>query len=499
MRRGAGSLVLGLVLVLSGCGFTGGDDDAGSLRAAVTIPPRSGWSPASDDALLLQRLGVTDTLVEGGADGSVRPGLAESWTRTSPTEWRFTLAPGLRFHSGEPVTARAAADSIERVVRAPAPPRALRGAVDAAEAVDEHVLLVRTPAPDAILPQRLSAANAAVLATTAFRPDGSLDPRGAGTGPFEVTEVRGEQGVSLRRFEGHRGGPARLERAEVRFVEDASARVNGLRSGEFDLIDKVPVAQLGELRADPGLRVDAVDLPRTTALHLNTASGPFADPRLRAAAAAAIDRAGLVAGVLRGQGVPASRYFGPAVPWSARHSPRPPDPEAARRAVDAAGAPVPITIGTYPDRPELPALTTVVADELARAGFQPRIVQEPAGSIEPRILSGELDAAVYSRNQLVDVPDAASHLTSDFSCGGGFNLDHFCDPAFDALLAGLPAVGDPAARAEVFRRADDLLAERIAGIPLVHEQQRFARREAVSGVPADPLEREFLTEEVALR
>ncbi|MCA1185294.1 MULTISPECIES: ABC transporter substrate-binding protein [unclassified Saccharopolyspora] len=501
MRSAGGFLVLGLALLLGGCGFTGGGADEDALEVAMTIPPRAAWSPASDDALLLQRLGVTETLVHAGADGGARPGLAESWQRTAPTEWRFTLAAGLRFQSGERVPAQAAADSIERVVHAPAPPRALNGTVERATALDERTLAVRTTGPDPILPQRLGAANAAVLAPAALRPDGSVDPaKGVGTGPFEITAVDGDRSAQLRRYDGHRGGPAKLARVEVRFVPDASARVNGLRSGEFDLIDKVPVAQLGEIRADPALRADAVDLPRTTALHLNTAGGPFADPRLRAAARAAIDRAGLVSGVLQGQGVAASRYFGPAVPWSSQHPPPAPDPAAARRAVTevGGGAPIPITIGTYPDRPELPALTTVVADELGRAGFAVRIVQEPAGSIEPRILSGELDAAVYSRNQLVDVPDAAAHLASDFSCRGGFGLDHFCAPELDALLAELPAISDPARRAEVFRRADDLLADRIAGIPLVHEQQRFAYRDAVRGVPADPLEREFLTKEVEL-
>ncbi|WP_338596255.1 ABC transporter substrate-binding protein [Saccharopolyspora sp. SCSIO 74807] len=494
-------LVFGLVLAVAGCGFTGGAADPAALRVAMAIPPRANWSPASDDALLLMRLGVTETLLDGSPDGTVRPGLAESWQRTGPTEWRFTLAEGVRFQSGEPLTAQAAADSVNRVVHAPAPPRALRGTIEQAAALDDRTLSVRTVAPDPILPQRMSTANTAVLAPSAIRPDGSVDPlKGPGTGPFEITGADGAQSVSLRRFDGHRAGPAKVAQAQVRFVEDSAARVSGLRSGEFDLIDKVPITQLDALRGDESLALSTVDLPRTTALHLNTARPPFDDPRVRGAAAEAIDRAELVSGVLRGQGKPASRYFGPAVPFSAEKPPPPGDVPAARQALAAAtgGRPVPITIGTYPDRPELPALATAVADELGRAGFQVRIVQQPPDRIEARALSGELDAVVYSRNQLVDTPDAATHLTSDFSCRGGFNLDHFCAPEFEALLAELPRLTDPARRAEVFRRADDLLAEKVAGIPLVHEQQRFAHRAEVRGIPADPLEHEFLTREVTL-
>ncbi|KAA5830507.1 ABC transporter substrate-binding protein [Saccharopolyspora hirsuta] len=483
--------------LLSGCGFTGGDPGADSLQVAIGIPPRSGWSPASDDALILHRLGVTETLTDVGADGAIRPELAESWSQVSPLEWRFTLADGVRFHSGEPVTAQAAADSINRVLADPAPPRALRGAVDRAEAVDQRTLLVRSTTPDPILPLRLSTANAAVLAPAAVLGDGRVDPaKGIGTGPFRVEAADGAQSVRLVRDDGYRGAAAQLPAADVRFVEDPAARVNGLRSGEFDLIDKVPAGKLAEISGQDGLRVSTVDVPRTTALHLNTARGPFADPQVRRAAALAVDRAGIVDGVLHGHAVPAERYFGPTVPYGSKNPPPAADPDAAERLL--AARPADITLGTYPDRPDLPAVAAVVADELTRAGFSVRIVQQPADQLEPRILSGELDAVVYSRSHLVDVPDAGGYLTSDFSCRGGFNLDHYCDPRLDALIGSLGSTGDSARRAEIFRQADDLLAAQTVGVPLFHEQQHMGHRDGVRGVPADPLERELLTEEVSL-
>src|SRR5699024_6671196 len=188
------------------------------------------------------------------------------------------------------------------------------------------------------------------------------------------------------------------------------------------LIDKVPVSRLDAVRSDPSLRASTVNLPRTTGLHMNLARGVFAKYDARVAAERAIDRHGLVNGVLRGRGSPAEHYFGPVVPWSSDDQTPRAEPAAARELLSRATgrARVPITVGTYPERPDLPAVTTVIADELERAGFDVRIVQEPSDQLEAKMFSGQLDALVYSRNYLVDMPDAGSYLTSDFSCSGSF-------------------------------------------------------------------------------
>ncbi|GAB2743677.1 ABC transporter substrate-binding protein [Salinifilum aidingensis] len=502
LRRRVGLPALALVTaLLAGCGFTGAGGEGNALHAAIGIPPRSGWSPASDDAILLTQLGVTESLTEVDLRGRAHPELAESWQRSGEREWRFTLAGGVRFHSGEPLTAQAAARSLNNVAHASTPPRTMRGIVSGAEAAGPRTLVVRTEVPDPILPLRLGGPNAAILAPAAFQGNDGVDVgAGVGTGPFEITSVHGAKSVELRRFDEYRGSKAELDRAEVRFVEDPSARLNGLRSGEFDVIDKLPVSQAEEVSADPDLRESTVDLPRTTALHVNTQRGPFADERVRRAAARAVDRPALVDGVLRGRGVPAQRYFGPAVPWSSGERPGGAAPQQARRMLaEATGQQRPsVTIGTYPERPDLPAVTTAVADQLKKAGFDVRIVQAPSTELEERMLSGELDGLVYSRNYLVDTPDASSYLRSDFTCDGSLNLDHFCAPELERINEALRTVSDPARRAELFREADAVLAENQVGIPLFHEQAQIAHRAGVRGLPADPLEQELLTEEVSV-
>nr|WP_168172153.1 hypothetical protein [Pseudonocardia sp. AL041005-10] len=45
---------------------------------------------------------------------------------------------------------------------------------------------------------------------------------------------------------------------------------------------------------------------------------------------------------------------------------------------------------------------------------------------------------LLSRSYLLDVPDAGATLTTDYTCQGSYNLNHYCSPEFDALLARWP-------------------------------------------------------------
>ncbi|MFZ2428413.1 MAG: ABC transporter substrate-binding protein, partial [Propioniciclava sp.] len=76
------------------------------------------------------------------------------------------------------------------------------------------------------------------------------------------------------------------------------ARAAALRTGTAQVVEAIPVGQVSLI--DPAL-VHEVPMPRTNTLYLNTESGPFADPAVRAAAAAAIQRASIVETVYEGR------------------------------------------------------------------------------------------------------------------------------------------------------------------------------------------------------
>ncbi|MEN3299492.1 ABC transporter substrate-binding protein, partial [Pseudonocardia sp.] len=158
--------------------------------------------------------------------------------------------------------------------------------------------------------------------------------------------------------------------------------------------------------------------------------------------------------------------------------------------------PLSVRLQTYPNRPELPTLATAVQGMLREIGIDAQIRIGEYATQEPDLLAGRYDLYLLSRNYLTDVPDAGAALASDYSCAGSYNLNRYCSPEFDALLAPLGTTADPAARQDVFRAASAKLTADVAGIPLVHSQENGVARN-VAGYTVDPLAKDLVTPELA--
>src|SRR5205085_11413924 len=88
-----------------------------------------------------------------------------------------------------------------------------------------------------------------------------------------------------------------------RFYEDPASRLAALRGGEIDVAVDVPRTDVAELKGR-GVQIAASTVGSYLALYLNRARGLLADRDLRTAVAEAIDRKGLVDGVLEGLASP---------------------------------------------------------------------------------------------------------------------------------------------------------------------------------------------------
>jgi peptide/nickel transport system substrate-binding protein len=486
-RRSVLLPAVALSLTLSGCFSSpaeGTGTDDGRISLAMLQPPRSGLSPLTDDAFKLSRWSTAETLVVLDGDGRAQPALATDWTQVDDRTWRFTVRSGVQFHDGTRLTAEQAAASLTAATRAAPPPRILDG-VEMTVRADGDDVLVTTGVADPLVPQRLSSPQLAILAASAYSADGRVDPVGTGTGPFELVAVDGTSGATLDRFDGYWDAPAAATGIDVDFVPDGTARAAALRTGTADIVEAVPVSQAGLLDQET---VHEVPMPRTNTLYLNTGSGPFADPAVRAAARAAVDRATLVETVYEGRADVAEGLLGPALPWAAEGR-----GDLARSTPGVVPAGTTITLGTFTDRAELPEVAVLLEQQLEAAGFTVEQDVREYSFIEADALAGAFDAFLLSRATVLDSGDPVAYLYSDFGCEGSFNIAQLCDPAVDAALERAAALPAGAGRQAAVLAAEATILATDAAVPMLHERVVQGESPAVSGAARDPRERMLVT------
>ncbi|GCB45809.1 ABC transporter substrate-binding protein [Streptomyces sp. NL15-2K] len=473
--------------LLTGC-FSGAesatDSEGGGKRVRVAMmqPPRSGLSPLSDDAFKLSRWSTAETLVKLNADGDAQPSLATKWTQ-SGRSWTFEIRDGVTFHDGTKLDAESVVRSLAKAATAAPKPRILDGVELTVKAQDADTVVVTTGTEDPLVPQRLSSPQLSILAEKAYTGK-TVNPVGAGTGPFELTKVNGTSSAALDRYDAYWGGKAKAPGIDVRFVPDGTARAAALRSGEADIVEAVPVSQAALLEED---LITEVPMPRTNTLYLNTEKGAFKDASLRAAAREAIDAKSIVEGVYEGRADVAEGLLGPALPWAAEL--RTPVKRAAAKKANGQS----ITIGTFTDRAELPEVAAALQQQLQKAGFKVKLDVREYANIESDALAGEFDAFILSRATVLDSGDPAAYLYSDFASDGSFNISQLADPNVDKALqkAGGTKTGDPRRAAVIAAEAAVLATD--AAVPMLHERVIQGDAASVADAAHDPRERELVT------
>ncbi|MCF1597538.1 ABC transporter substrate-binding protein [Streptomyces muensis] len=472
--------------LLTGCFSSAGSDEATAegkrIRVAHMLPPRSGLSPLSDDAFKLSRWSTAETLVKLDEDGDALPALATKWQQ-SGRSWTFEIRDGVTFHDGTKLDAHAVVRSLTKAAGASPKPRILDGVDLTAKAQDSDTVTVTTGTEDPLVPQRLSSPQLSILAAKAYEGK-TVNPLGAGTGPFELVEVNGTASAALDRYDAYWGGKAKAPGIDVKFVPDGTARAAALRTGEADIVEAIPVSQAAVLDQD---LITEVPMPRTNTLYLNTENGAFKDGALRAAAREAIDAKSIVEGVYEGRADVAEGLLGPALPWAAELR----TPVRHTKAGKPNGTT--ITIGTFTDRAELPEVAATLQQQLQKAGFKVKLDVREYANIESDALAGKFDAFILSRATVLDSGDPTAYLYSDFASDGSFNISQLADSSVDAALkkAGETKVGD--ARRKAVLQAEGAVLAQDAAVPMLHERVIQGDAAGVVDAAHDPRERELVT------
>jgi ABC-type transport system substrate-binding protein len=472
------------------------DRTGGVLRIAVNTGVTS-FDPAfavrATDLLFTDL--VHDGLVALDATGAPVPALAASWDVSDDQRtFTFTLAEGRTFHDGTPVTPADVMASVQRMaapgvatphgstLEAIAGYRAFHAGETATlagvVALDDRTVQITTTEPDAPLVAALGNPGFAVVPAAGATVAPSVQIVGAG--PFSL--VNGDAPlVSLTRFDGY-PTPALLDGVELVVVADDADGYARFERGEVD-VAQVPQPQVADAVArygDAGVRPYAASVW----FGISTTSDALADPRLRQAVLAAVDRNAVVASVLPGATVAAG-----IVPAAAGGAPcgAPCTYDPARAAALAAEAfpdgDIPtISVDHGPD-PVDTALADAVAAQIGAAG----IPAEAVGHDDYAAFLASGDQQVFRWGWTPDAPVPGLVLGPVFASGRPDDLTGFSDPEVDRQLAAANGSADPAARTAAWDAVQTAVHGAAVVIPLVDATTRWVLSAQVHDLVLGPM------------
>ena len=280
LRRSAISALLALAVVAAAARTR--PHYGGTLRVEIEGDP---WQRPDGIA----RRMVYDGLTSVGAAGAVEPALAVAWeSDNNDHRWQVRLRPGVRFHDGSPLTAAAVVASLTASCSTDCPWTALRPIGSAV------VFTGDSPMPN--LPALL--ANDRYLISLVTTADGKTAGDGIGTGPFQLSGFN--NGVlTLTANESCWQGRPFADAVEIRVHRSIHDQWLDLGLGRADVVE-VPAEQVRQAQQQHYSVASAL---QASLLALQVAdTGTLANPRLRAAVAAAIDRSALSNVIFQKQG-----------------------------------------------------------------------------------------------------------------------------------------------------------------------------------------------------
>lgn len=243
-------------------------------------------------------------LTEVGKDGSVQPGLAESWESTpDAASWTFTLRKGTTFHSGKPVTTEDVITSVnfhrgEDSTSAAGP---LVAGIKSIKADGADKVVFDLKGGDADFPFTLSDYHIPIAPTK----DGKMDwNSGDGAGVYKMKNFQPGIGVKLERFAGHWANDRGFfDTIEMLALVDPNARTTALLTAEVDAIDRVDLKTASLLKRKPNVTVHTVAGNQHYTFAMSCNQAPYDNVNLRLALKHAVNRQELVDKILLGNGV----------------------------------------------------------------------------------------------------------------------------------------------------------------------------------------------------
>jgi peptide/nickel transport system substrate-binding protein len=374
-----------------------------------------------------------DPLVVANPDLSTGPGLALEWTpNADATEYEVRLRPDVEFHNGKTFGAEDLIYSI-RLMAKPANfasvPFVAGINLNELKAVDPLTVRIPLKFPDADLGANF------VYWNTWIVQDGEKDfSHPVGTGPFMFDSFKpGTESVFKRNPNYWVDGKPYVDELKITSIDDNTARLNALLSGQIDGMAQLPTAEAKAHQSTGDITVLTSKSPQAMMFYMDTTQAPFTDNRVRQAIRLIADRQALVDRAINGFGTVGNDIVGKGLPFYDDDLPqREQDIDQAKSLLKAAGQEnLTVLLRTSPIFPGFVEAATLLTEQAKAAGVTIQLKQVPPNSYyNPSLLYLKM---AFAETQW-PIPSLKFFYLQALSTTAPYNETHWSDQAWNTTL-----------------------------------------------------------------
>jgi len=400
------------------------------------------------------------------------------------------LREGVKFHSGDEMTADDIVFVVERMIAKNASFRSQMTGFKSVEALDPRRVRIRFDKPNI---EVLYNRTIYVFSKKHFERVGEEEFARApmGTGPYRwVNYVHGRY-IDIERFEDYWDTKPTPKKIRASFVAEANTRIAQLRAGEVDMVQGVPYQEVDALRKAGFNLTMNENAPAPSLVFQNwNPKAPWADRRVRKAIAHAIDVDAMLKQLFHGIPQRLAILTEGEVGYDPSLKPYNYDPALSKRLLAEAGFAngFKMEIDSWGNAPATRETSEAVALFLRQVGINCTVVpvQIPT-ALEKIAKRGRDPSFLYAAIRTIPISnfrDPASGLNRTFSTHSPFSFYKPEDPeAFDALIAKASGTPDDGKRGEIIKQISKILYDDYAYICLMNTYNIVGMRKNIQFKP----------------
>lgn len=508
-----GSLLGASVVGLAGCGLTSNTPNKDTLKVgaigfASTLEPTENYF-----SWVVVRYGIGETLVKFNDTMKPEPWLATKWTVAEDNQtWTFTINDKVKFSNGKKLTAQDVKESLERTFAKSTRAKTFFN-YDWITA-DGQTLTIHTDKVYPNLPGMLGDPLFLIVDVEAERNGRNFSTEGPiGTGPYVATAFTKER-AELKANENYWDGTVPFKKVEVPAINDANTRAMALQSGDVDMAINIGPGEYG-LFADNSQYVVSETASLRDVMVRMSQKGQLADPNLRAALIAGIDRSSYAKNLLKDTFIPGKAPLPPSLGYGFKQvkAPNQYSPENAKNLlaasgwtdtngdgyVDKNGENLSLTFYTYTSRPELNLYAEAMQADYKKIGIDIQIKVVDYSLIEDLAKSGDYDlmiSSIVTANTGNPVWFLKQYWGSNIDGSNPNNGSGFSNARYDELLTLAGSTMDATTSHNAIISAQQILLDENAAIFLGYPKINIIGKSYMKGIKAVPSEYYVITKDL---